>query len=714
MSDPVLVRRFPRGQADRYSLQSSSNDDSTIDDSKNTAELFPRGATAPSTISHHEGLPQLDFLLFSDLEPSKEIGRTVKSPYEELERGTNVVRLIKVLPSTEPGAISCRSTTRSLAQAPIYTALSYTWGRPSPDCSITLNDVTILVRKNLWRCLHNVRQSATDRNKLFWIDALCIDQHNLGERTHQVGLMSSIYSTAEQVMVWLGPAYGDSNLALQTLSRWASAENVPDAEICKIWWKPHGAALRRLCERTYWSRLWILQELVLAKDVLLICGSRRAPGSALSEFLLRARTLPPMAHRDENLEYDPTMKSRAMSIFQEVQRARGETCLLDQMRISQHLRCHEPRDKVYALLGIVGRGHDGILPDYAVGLPSLLNAVLRNHHKHRSANGLLDVRRQCQELCETVGVPIAAMFPLENQDDKKAPPPEDVKRARLMDFESGLTLWWARLYGHDGVAEMLVSKLDQGLLNDHLVHCAREGNLRVIQFWLSTGLNVVDCKDDRGRNLVGVATSRDHAAVTNALLNESDIDVNSQDSEGKAAIHVAASFGLTEVLKVLLAHTETNVNMFNQDMCTPLHLAIRQSRKYSIQLLMERQDLDMNLASTRFQTPFERRLSADMRKITPLEFARSNNQADVVEMLLERSDTEVTPAKWVFQCHSPLHESIRMRKDHILRLLLVRPGVNVNYLSTRGDRPLNVALIWGTASAITMLMNHREIDLTLA
>jgi hypothetical protein len=58
------------------------------------------------------------------------------------------------------------------------------------------------VRGNLWWALSHLR--GVEKERTFWIDALCIDQKNEGERNHQVGQMSRIYTRAKRVVVWLG------------------------------------------------------------------------------------------------------------------------------------------------------------------------------------------------------------------------------------------------------------------------------------------------------------------------------------------------------------------------------------------------------------------------------------------------------------------------------------------------------------------------------
>ena len=52
-----------------------------------------------------------------------------------------------------------------------------------------------------------------------WIDAICIDQSNLKERSEQVRCMRLIYQKARRIVVWLGEADAQSTLAMDTLER---------------------------------------------------------------------------------------------------------------------------------------------------------------------------------------------------------------------------------------------------------------------------------------------------------------------------------------------------------------------------------------------------------------------------------------------------------------------------------------------------------------
>jgi hypothetical protein len=111
----------------------------------------------------------------------------------------------------------------------------------------------------LWNNL--ILFSNTDKHEPFWVDALCIDQHNVSERNRQVNMMARIYSSAFKVAVWLGPATMDNDRACDLISKKGGscvARHTVTQETLE--------ALVALLGRPYWKRLWIVQEILLAKQ----------------------------------------------------------------------------------------------------------------------------------------------------------------------------------------------------------------------------------------------------------------------------------------------------------------------------------------------------------------------------------------------------------------------------------------------------------------
>jgi len=129
--------------------------------------------------------------------------------YEELV-SSNSIRVFDLSPSSKGSGIFGILRQVSLPEdadtssALSYAALSYTWGSPNDKhWRIWVDGKPVLVRDNLYTALQTLRDQQISTT--LWIDALCINQNDVYEKNHQVGLMAQIYRTAERVKVWLGP-----------------------------------------------------------------------------------------------------------------------------------------------------------------------------------------------------------------------------------------------------------------------------------------------------------------------------------------------------------------------------------------------------------------------------------------------------------------------------------------------------------------------------
>ncbi|KAK1845394.1 hypothetical protein CCHR01_11996 [Colletotrichum chrysophilum] len=137
--------------------------------------------------------------------------------------------------------------------------------------SIHINGEAISITVSLWHALAAIR--STDQAILTWADALSINQHDVDELNYQVQIMDTIYSKAETVAICLGPHSedGTSRLALPYL-REILSPSCPSKIDC-IESKEQISAVVHLFERSYWKRLWIMQEVFHAKKAVVYCGS---------------------------------------------------------------------------------------------------------------------------------------------------------------------------------------------------------------------------------------------------------------------------------------------------------------------------------------------------------------------------------------------------------------------------------------------------------
>lgn len=189
--------------------------------------------------------------------------------YTKLDETRKKFRLIRVLPDDGEG-INCELKTYSQPDAE-YRALSYCWIESLPTCKIQFNGHGFFVRPNLHEYLKQIK--VKNNSSPIFIDALCIDQQNGAERSSQIQLMGDIYRGAEEVVAWLGIDGADRLIIDRAISTWpASLNKIDTVESFSLDGWDDNKAFSLACaiyKLKYWSRLWIFQEVVLARVVVL-------------------------------------------------------------------------------------------------------------------------------------------------------------------------------------------------------------------------------------------------------------------------------------------------------------------------------------------------------------------------------------------------------------------------------------------------------------
>jgi hypothetical protein len=257
------------------------------------------------------------------------------------------IRLVALQPCPDPtAAIECKILNAILYDRPHYEALSYMWGDEADPQTIKIEGKAYQIRQNLWLALNQLRLAEEER--ILWVDAVCINQDNIAERNHQVGFMSSIYRQAHCVIAWLGPETETSHHAMSFLNQIYEG-SVPVAECDSLRFKEKWAAIKNLCEMPYWGRLWIIQEVVLASDVVLCCGKDTLPGEVFIKIrdLLAAygkyRTWNPDTAQ-EFLHLQPVRLSQHRNRIES-----SDHTLVDILFEFGEAVCQDPRDKIFGL-----------------------------------------------------------------------------------------------------------------------------------------------------------------------------------------------------------------------------------------------------------------------------------------------------------------------------------------------------------------------------
>lgn len=299
--------------------------------------------------------------------------------HEPLDTTTHQIRLMHIVtPYNTEDSISIKLRAYDLDTAPPYIALSYAWDDVNPDFQnatypIDVNGTSIQVGRTLYTALIELRdkiQELSEDSPLvdmpIWVDQVCIDQLNVAERNHQVAMMASIYSSAERVVVWLPEALLEP-FDLE-LSNWLKHENA---------WldlddEDHRASIEHVSsvfKAAYWTRLWVVQEILLAKERYALC-----PGGILvswndmgglhnhyKDYFKNEHVYEVTELLSKSLDEIPMPLGEAISRF----------CIQG---------CKDPRDKVYALQGIT-LDNEQVVVDYHKSVHSVFVDTVRVLHE---------------------------------------------------------------------------------------------------------------------------------------------------------------------------------------------------------------------------------------------------------------------------------------------------------------------------------------------
>ncbi|KAI0506061.1 HET-domain-containing protein [Xylaria bambusicola] len=245
-----------------------------------------------------------------------------------------------------------------------YEALSYAWGSTEKDEMIEISGTgnclhsRLPVTSNLAVALRHIRFD--DRPRIIWIDAVCIDQENVQERSLQVQRMGEIFSLASGVVVWLGPSFAGSSLALTALKELGEQIQISRKNLSFMpspccnhpdWYQNllklidrmnEVTAIAQLCEVPYWTRLWIVQEVALASEKSIVkCGHEEIP-----LFSFRRAIITFYGRESKGLFLAVEEVHRTMHL--------SKNATLFTVLEGQHRkRCTDARDKVFASINLL-------------------------------------------------------------------------------------------------------------------------------------------------------------------------------------------------------------------------------------------------------------------------------------------------------------------------------------------------------------------------
>jgi hypothetical protein len=264
-----------------------------------------------------------------------------------------------------------------------FDALSYVWGSPVGDQPVFCDDKTLLITKNCLSALRHLRLRRATRT--LWIDAICIDQSSLEERSRQVKLMGRIYGMANEVLIWLGEGTAELRkifwycraLAVYLRLKGKLVSNAETATLQVETWSPEVtllptpsiATFAKVTAADYFCRAWTLQEFVVSRNPILMRGRTKMPWntffscasetgrwnmrlSAIQQMIEKYRSAPDMLllYRTQPLFGDFGFAEATYSgIMRPQERQSPENPVhgfIDELRIRH---CSDARDKIFAM-----------------------------------------------------------------------------------------------------------------------------------------------------------------------------------------------------------------------------------------------------------------------------------------------------------------------------------------------------------------------------
>jgi hypothetical protein len=271
--------------------------------------------------------------------------------------GKSQLRILELLPGDpgEPVAVKLQlaelsgntavrpNTKRQIA----YEAVSYCWGKADSFYVVSCDGISFPVRKNLYMGLQRLR--AQNEPRTLWIDALCINQTDLDERSNQVGKMLHIFSHAENVLAWLGEARESSAFLLRCIAEASKqSSGIDELQLCPQHEALYKDGVHDLQVRPWYQRTWIKQEAWVARKLDVVCGNQQVSWSAFTHAADRIDGRVNEAFRN----FRPLLVDLEATEHGRNWRQGFQFELADALHLTAGSRCSDPRDHVYGVLGM--------------------------------------------------------------------------------------------------------------------------------------------------------------------------------------------------------------------------------------------------------------------------------------------------------------------------------------------------------------------------
>lgn len=320
--------------------------------------------------------------------------------YIPLDTKAAQFRLLELTGAEEHDApIYCHLAVHEFDRRPEYKALSYTWGQLPASRTIRLNGHTLAIRPNLEQALRYLRLRSASR--LLWIDAICIDQANLDEKSGQLALMRDIYAEAKQVLIWLGGPDVEVEFVFGYLLSLTSSDDESVSDHNFEWPQPDDPdfltampGFLKLFQNPWWKRVWTAQELVVAKGKpLLVCGHSELDWDILNKMIICLTVyVPNVSKLPLDLAMEPIESVCLLRRAWQNANLRNTNDVKDTLRFDNLLiatsdrLASNPKDQIFAVLGMLLPGQQtSIVQNYNESVSSIYQTAMVEAIKSRGS-----------------------------------------------------------------------------------------------------------------------------------------------------------------------------------------------------------------------------------------------------------------------------------------------------------------------------------------
>ncbi|KAL2670057.1 hypothetical protein Neosp_014938 [[Neocosmospora] mangrovei] len=346
--------------------------------------------------------------------------------YHPIESPTHI-RVLDIHPAAgldQP--IVCTIRHVNLDHRPPFEALSYTWGGKENQTSIFLNGQSFMVMENAAAVLRRLRVSG--RARTIWVDAICINQRDKVEKGYQLPLMTRIYQEAQQVCVWLGELTDSALVGMKSINngRWINnamswhgwkAERKHGGLLLPLSQRFKGGSsmqdsshrayefehgeIRELLNRPWWERVWIMQEAIVAKKIVIMCGDQTATWDRIEVAIKNSIWRAPGPEDDFGLGDSKNARlfnDKYLAVNEYRQKwAQGvfHVSVYKLLYDFRGLRCSNARDRIYGFLGLTSLvSHPDFKVDYKARVWRSYARFARSMIKHTGTLDILNCTRE--------------------------------------------------------------------------------------------------------------------------------------------------------------------------------------------------------------------------------------------------------------------------------------------------------------------------------